>query len=83
MNYKADSNQIGFLQLLSTSASQNITYHCKNSVAYFDSEHKSYRKGLKLLSWNDAEILPRSNNPRLQYEVGEDECRVSITSLAP
>lgn len=78
MNYKADSNQIGFLQLLSVSASQNITYHCKNSVAYFDAGHRNYRKGLKLLTWNDAEILPRSNNQRLQYKVGEDECRVRI-----
>ena len=29
INYKADSNQLGFLQLLSTQATQNITFHCK------------------------------------------------------
>merc|ERR1711997_4626 len=32
--YKADSNQISFLQMMSTKASQNVTYHCSNSVAY-------------------------------------------------
>lgn len=79
MNYKADSNQVGFLQLLSTGAVQNITYHCKNSVGYFDASGKTFRKGLKLLGWNDAEILPRSNNQRLQYEVVEDTCRVSLS----
>uniref|UniRef100_A0A1B6CMR8 Fibrillar collagen NC1 domain-containing protein n=2 Tax=Clastoptera arizonana TaxID=38151 RepID=A0A1B6CMR8_9HEMI len=74
ITYKADSNQIGFLQLLSVSATQNITYHCKNSVAYFDLIHKSYRKGIKLLGWNDAEITPRGNS-KFRYNVLEDECR--------
>lgn len=74
ITYKADSNQIGFLQLLSKQADQNVTYHCKNSVAYFDAERKSYRRGLKLLAWNDAELLGRGNQ-RLKYEVSLDECK--------
>ena len=75
INYKADKNQIGFLQLLSVTAAQNITYHCKNSVAYFDLISRTYTKGLKLLSWNDVELLPRGN-ARLRYSVSEDDCRV-------
>lgn len=43
ISYKANSSQIGFMQLLSAHASQNITYNCKNSVAYFDVESKSYK----------------------------------------
>ncbi|TGZ53900.1 Collagen alpha-2(I) chain [Temnothorax longispinosus] len=74
ITYKADSNQISFLQLLSKHANQNITYHCKNSVAYFDYEKKTYRKGLKFLAWNDVELTPRGNQ-RLRYEMIMDECR--------
>lgn len=75
MTYKADSNQIGFLQLLSKHAEQNITYHCKETVAYFDSERRTYRRGMKLLAWNDVELTPRGNQ-RLRYEMILDECRV-------
>lgn len=74
MTYKADSNQIGFLQLLSAKARQNITYNCKNTVAYYDVSKRTYRRGIKLLAWNDAELTPKGNQ-RVRYEVLEDECR--------
>lgn len=78
ISYKADSNQIGFLQLLSVSATQNLTYHCKNSIGYYDAENKSYRKGLKLIGFNDIEITPKGN-PKTRYTVIEDECKASVT----
>lgn len=80
ITYKADSNQIGFLQLLSTRAYQNMTYHCKNSIGYFDSEQKTYRKGMKFLTWNDVELMPRGNQ-RLRYDIIIDECKVSIIQM--
>lgn len=75
LTYKAESNQISHLQMLSTHAAQNITYHCKNSVGYFDAEKKNYRKSLKLLAWNDAELTAQ-NSMQLRYEVTEDGCKV-------
>lgn len=76
LTYKAESNQITHLQMLSTHASQNITYHCKNSVGYFDAEKNNYRKSLKLLAWNDAELTAK-NSQQLRYEVTEDGCQVN------
>lgn len=75
MTYKADSNQLGFLQILSTHATQNITFHCKNIVANFDKIRNTYRYGVKLLAWNDAEITGRGPQ-RLKYEAVEDGCQV-------
>lgn len=75
ITYKADSNQIRFLQLLSTHTVQNITFHCKNVVAYYDQEKQTYRRGVKLMSWSDAEITPKGN-ARLRYEALEDECKM-------
>lgn len=75
ITYKADSNQLGHLQILSTHATQNITYHCRNSIAYRDNEKNSYRRSLKLLAWNDAELTAKGSQ-RLRYEALEDGCQV-------
>lgn len=77
LTYKAESNQLTHLQMLSTHASQNITYHCKNSVGYFDAEKNNYRQAIKLLAWNDAELTAK-NSQQLKYEVTEDGCKVNI-----
>lgn len=73
INYKADSNQIGFLQLLSAQATQNVTFHCKKTVAYFDRQKNNHRKGIKLMTWNDNELTPKGTQ-RLRYDVLEDGC---------
>lgn len=76
ITYKAESNQLTHLQMLSTHASQNITYHCKKSVGYFDEEKNNYRRSVKLLAWNDAELTAK-NSQQLRYEVTEDGCKVN------
>ena len=71
--YKADSNQIAFLQMLSTKASQNVTYHCSNSVAYYHNRGSNHRRAIALQSWNDLEIRRRG---KFRYQVIKDDCQV-------
>merc|ERR1711962_699101 len=70
-NYKADSNQLSFLQLLSGRAAQTITFHCKNTVA-FRNPRGNTRNALSLMSWNDLEIKKGGN---FKYEVVEGGCK--------
>lgn len=77
ISYQADSNQIRYLQILSERASQDITYHCKRSVAVYNKEKSTFRQGLKLLAYNEAELTAKGQ--KLRYEVIQDDCKVSST----
>ena len=74
--YKADSNQIAFLQMLSSKASQNVTYHCSNSVAHYHDRRQHHRKSIALQSWNDLEIR---NRGKFRYNVIKDDCQVHLS----
>ena len=71
INYKADKNQMSFVQLLSKKADQSIIFHCKNTIATRD-ERGNQRKALSLMSWNDLEF---KQSGKFQYEVVKDECQ--------
>lgn len=60
---------------MATEASQNITYHCKNSVAYMDQETGNLKKALLLQGSNEIEIRAEGNS-RFTYSVTEDGCTV-------
>ena len=76
--YKSDGIQLRFLQLLSDRAHQNVTYHCKNSAAYYDVETASLDKAVKFQASNDIELV--ADRPKRQrYSVSLDECQVSLT----
>lgn len=71
----AASVQLTFLRLLSTEASQNLTYHCRNSVAYMDQATGNLKKALLLQGSNEVEIRAEGNS-RFTYSVLEDGCKV-------
>ncbi|KAG7256117.1 hypothetical protein CRUP_025723 [Coryphaenoides rupestris] len=75
-----------FIRLLSKEASQTITYHCKNSVAYKDEKTGTLKKALILKGSNDLELKAEGNN-RFRYTVVEDRCtktaRLPIVDVAP
>ena len=66
-----------FIRLLSKEASQTITYHCKNSVAYKDAKTDNLKKALILKGSNDLELKAEGNN-RFRYTVVEDKCTVGF-----
>lgn len=69
-----------FLRLLSKEASQNITYHCKNSVGYMDDQTKNLKKAVVLKGANDLEIKAEGNS-RFRYTVLHDSCSVSVCGV--
>uniref|UniRef100_A0A3B4ZKS0 Collagen, type XI, alpha 1b n=1 Tax=Stegastes partitus TaxID=144197 RepID=A0A3B4ZKS0_9TELE len=54
--------QMTFLKLLSSSARQNFTYICHQSVAWYDAKADNYDKALRFLGSNDEE-MSYDNNP--------------------
>lgn len=70
--------QIAFLRIRSSQASQNITYHCRNSIAYLDYKNGNVKQAIKLMSSADVELKAEGNN-KLTYNVLEDGCAVSNT----
>jgi hypothetical protein len=63
-----------FLQILSTNAWQNITYHCRNSFAWEGYEHKQSNY-LKMLGDNDLEYHALSAR-KFRPLVVQDDCMV-------
>ena len=63
------------MRLMSNEASQNVTYHCKNSIAYMDEATGNLKKALLLQGANEIEIRAEGNS-RFTYSVSEDGCTV-------
>lgn len=76
--YKIDRVQLTFLQMLSTGAVQNMTYLCRNSVAFLDATRGVHRRALKLMAYNDLELTAPAQdetNPAFTYTALEDNCK--------
>lgn len=74
------ATQLAFMRLLANHASQNITYHCRNSIAYMDEETGSLNKAVILQGSNDVELIPEGNS-RFTYTVLVDGCSVSNSKI--
>lgn len=73
---KEMATQLAFMRLLANRASQNITYHCKNSIGYLDEETGRLNKAVVLQGSNDVELVAEGNS-RFTYTVLVDGCSVS------
>lgn len=74
-SYKADRIQLSFLQLLSKTAEQNITVHCKNMIIFNDAKRSNLKRAMKLMAYNDLELVA-DGNPRFSFETILDGCEV-------
>lgn len=70
--------QMTFLKLLSSSARQNFTYICHQSVAWYDAKADNYDKALRFLGSNDEE-MSYDNNPFIKPLM--DSCSVNAHFL--
>lgn len=70
--------QMTFLKLLSSSARQNFTYLCHQSVAWYDAKTDSYDKAVRFLGSNDEE-MSYDNNPFIKAI--SDGCSVILLPL--
>lgn len=77
--YKADTNQLRFLQLLSSEAWQQLTYHCKKSVAVFDATRRNLRSAMQIMTAADTELKARGNR-KFRYRVLEDGCKTKTAT---
>ena len=78
INYKADSNQLNYLQLESSIAEQEITFHCKSTIAYMNPREQP-RNAISFMGWNDLEIRHRGKS---KYQVLQDDCKHRKNSWA-
>ena len=75
LKYVSDFSQLEFLQLLSDRARQQITYHCKNSVAWPNGNSEDSAKSIKMLTINGLELHAKSSN-KFKPKLLGDDCKV-------
>ena len=77
LEYVSDPSQLEFLQLLSDRASQQITYHCKNSIPWPDEKADGVTNSIKMLTVNGLELHAKSSNKFKPKLLGND-CMVRV-----
>jgi hypothetical protein len=81
MKYTFDPSQMAFLRLLSDRARQNITYHCRNSAAWFNKENSDYTHSIKIMGDNGIELHASSSN-KFKPTILRDDCHVSLNFVS-
>ena len=74
-----DDVQLEFVRLLHQKARQNVTYHCQNSVAWYNAKAKNHNMAIQFLGHNEFEFKSKKFIPR---DVPKDECKVSTVCIA-
>ena len=78
IEYDIDEIQLSYLQLLSTHAQQEVTFKCKNSVAWYDKSAQNYNKAVKFEGINGYEFSTKSKSKKASVNVPFDGCQVKV-----
>jgi len=73
-SYQSHKSQIKFLQHLAKQARQRITIQCRNVVAVYDSNNRSYEHSVQLISF-DEEVMQIHGSKAFRYKVVKDGCQ--------
>jgi collagen type II alpha len=74
LEYAADHSQLTYLGYLSSKATQQVTVHCNNKVAWYDNARQNYKNGMHFMGTKNTEFSYYSVNKKLIPEVVEDGC---------
>lgn len=73
MGCNVATTQLAMLRLLSSRATQNLTYNCINSPAHFDEKHKSCRNKIDIIFSTGGKAT------ETEYEVLRDGCKDKVS----
>lgn len=71
------------MRLLSSRARQNITYMCRNSMAWADSDNVINHNTIKVLTDNEVELHGHALDTGVFLNVVLDECKVCMSIQIP
>ena len=75
-SYQTHKSQVKFLQYLAKQARQRIIIHCKNMVAIYDNQNRTYDNAVTLISFDEEEMSVHAKKKAFRYKVVEDGCQV-------
>ena len=78
IEYEIDEIQLSYLQLLSNQAQQMFTFKCKNSVAWYDENSRSFKKAVKFEGASGHEFSSKSKSKKAMIKVPHDGCKVIL-----
>lgn len=74
MQYTATSSQLRYLGYLSKSATQNVTVHCKNYIAWFDRQLGNHEQSLKFRGTEDQVFEYMQTDSKFSPQIIRDGC---------
>lgn len=74
-SYSTHAGQVKYLQILTSTARQKVTIHCKNVIAVFDAQNSTYESAVTLTSF-DEESLEVHGKKAFRYRILNDNCKV-------